>query len=81
MIHIVRIPQRFEHRVGETHRQNILNGFLAQVVVDTEHVLLIEDARDCVRQFAGRFEVVTEWLFDDHPAPLTILTLVQTSVR
>ena len=42
-IDVVGLPQRLEHGVGEAHRHDVLDGFLAQVVVDAEDVLLVED--------------------------------------
>ena len=42
-IDVVGLPQRLEHGVREAHRHDVLDGFLAQVVVDAEDVLLVED--------------------------------------
>ena len=63
------VPERFEHLVGETHREDVLNGFLAQVVVDAEHGVGREDCLHDGVQFACAFKVVTEGLLNDHAAP------------
>ena len=69
VVNVVRVPERFKHLVGETHCQDVLHGFLAEVVVDAEHCVGREDCLHDGVQFACAFKVVTEGLFDDHAAP------------
>jgi hypothetical protein len=38
------VPQRLEHDVGKAQRQQVLDGFLAQIVVDAEDAILGEGA-------------------------------------
>ena len=37
VVHERPVPDRLEHRVGEAQRQHVLDGLLAEVVVDPEH--------------------------------------------
>ena len=39
----VAVPDRLEHGVGEPERHHVLDGLLAQVVVDAEDLALVED--------------------------------------
>ena len=36
VVHVAPVPDRLEQRIGETERQNVLHGLLAQVMVDAE---------------------------------------------
>ena len=63
------VPDRLEHLVGEAQRQDVLDGFLAQVVVDAEHLVGREDLMDDLVQFLGAGEVVAEGLLDDRTPP------------
>ncbi len=69
VIHVVGVPEGLEHLVGETHRQDVLNGFLAQVVVDAEYCVGREDCLHDGVQFACALKVVAEGLLNDHAAP------------
>src|SRR5690606_39695734 len=51
---VARVPQRLEQRVAETQRQQVLYAFLAQVVVDPEHAVLVEHTGDAVVDEIGR---------------------------
>ena len=42
MMDIVPIPQRFENAIGKTRDQEILNGFLSQVMIDAIDIFFIE---------------------------------------
>ena len=37
VVDVVAVPDRLEQLVGEAQRQHVLDGLLAQVVVDPEH--------------------------------------------
>ena len=43
VVDVVAVPDRLEQRVGEPQRHQVLDGLLAQVVVDPEHLRLVED--------------------------------------
>ncbi len=69
VVHVLGVPQRLEELVGEAQRQQVLDGFLAQVVVDPEHRVGREDRFDDLVQLARGEQVVAERLFDDHAGP------------
>src|SRR3546814_4474082 len=43
MIDAAGVPQRLEHQVGESQRQQVLDGFLAEIMVDAEGALRSEE--------------------------------------
>ena len=61
----VPVPDRLEHHVREPEGHHVLDGLLAQVVVDPEDLALAERVVDDVLQRAGRLEVGAERLLDD----------------
>ena len=42
VVYIATVPQRLENTIAEAERQNVLNRFLAQVMVDAVHLRLIK---------------------------------------
>ena len=40
--HMVAVPDRLEHRIGETRVEDVLHRLLAEIVVDAEDVLFGE---------------------------------------
>ncbi len=77
VVHIVRVPQRLEQLVRETQRQDVLDRFLTQVVVDPEHRIRREHRLHNVVQLPGGLQVMPERLLDHHPPPLLALSLRQ----
>ena len=80
-IDVVGLPQRLEHGVREAHRHDVLDGFLAQVVVDAEDILLVKNLRDDVGELLRGLKVVSERLLDDDATPFAALSLVQAGIR
>ena len=54
VVHVLPVPDRLEDRVGEPEHQKILDGLLAQVVIDAVHLVLGEGAADARVQRAAR---------------------------
>lgn len=77
VVHVVRVPERFEQLVGKAQRQDVLHRLLAEVVVDPEDRVRRKDRLHNVVELAGGLEVVPERLFDHDPAPLVALGLGQ----
>ena len=67
---VVAVPDRLEERVGEAEEEDVLDGRLAEEVIDPEDALLREDAQQRAVELAGRSEVAPERLFDDDAAAL-----------
>ncbi len=72
----VAVPHRLEHRVGEPQRQQVLDGLLAQVVVDPEDVLGGEDLVHQPVEVLAALQVVAERLLDHDAPPATALGVV-----
>ena len=45
VVDVMPVPQWFEYRVGESKDEQVLDGFLAEVVIDAEDLLLREPLR------------------------------------
>ncbi len=69
VVHITAVPDRLVQLVGEAQRQDVLDGFLAQVVVDPEHRVRGEHGTERLVERAGARQVVPERLLDHHPPP------------
>ena len=69
VIDVAAIPHRLEHAVAEPEHQHVLHCFLAEVVIDAIHLLLVEVLVREPVQRARAVEVDAEWLLDDDPAP------------
>ena len=67
------VPQRLVQLVGKAQRHEVLHRFFAEIVVDAEDRVLVEDFRDHVVELASRFEIVPEGLFDDDAPPPVVL--------
>src|SRR5207245_3619458 len=71
----VPVPERLEQRVGEAKHENVLDGFLAEVVVDAVDLALVELGVDEAVQFPSRGQVVAEGLFDDEAFPAAVVAI------
>jgi len=63
MVDMPGVPQRLEQRIAEAQRDKVLHGFLAEVVVDAEGLLLSEAAPECVVDRRGGFEIAPDGFF------------------
>ncbi len=60
------VPDGLEEAVREAEREDVLDGFLPEVVVDPEDLLLVEHGVDALVQLARALDVGAERLLDDH---------------
>jgi hypothetical protein len=67
MIDMGAVPQRLEQRIGEAQSQQVLDRFLAEIMVDPERALFGKGGGDRVVDLAARFEIRTERLFERQP--------------
>ncbi len=67
VVDVVAVPKRLEHAVGEPERQHVLHRLLAEIVVDAEDLVLLEDREHAPVELASLLERGTEGLLDDHP--------------
>ena len=70
--HVVTVPQRLEDPVGETEHEKVLDGLLAEVVIDAIDLVLAKDQTQMAVERPSALVVVPEGLLDDdaRPAPL-----------
>ena len=45
MVDVIAIPDRLEHAVGEAQHQDVLDGFLAEVMIDPVDLVLVDELR------------------------------------
>ena len=65
VIDVVPVPDVLEYAVRKAEDQDVLHRLLAQVVIDAEDLVLVEDLVHLIVQRARRFQVVPERLLDD----------------
>ena len=65
VLDVVAIPHRLEKRVREAEVEDVLDGFLAEVVIDAEDAVFRKRVVQHRVQLARRLEVPAEWLLDD----------------
>ena len=70
VVDVLAVPERLEERVGEAEHQDVLDGLLAEVVVDAVDLPLGEQRAQAAAQRPRRGEVAAEGLLDDDPRPL-----------
>ena len=80
VIDVAAVPDRLEDAVAEAERQDVLNGFLAEVVVDPIELRLIEHGEQVAVERPCGIEVVSERLLHHHPAPAVALLGRQAGV-
>ena len=69
VVDVAAVPDGFEDSVGESEHQNVLNRFLAQVVVDAIDLAFLQGLDELSIQGPGRLQIVAVGLFDDDPSP------------
>ena len=72
VVHIAPVPNRLEQRVGEPERQDVLHGFLAQVMIDPENLSFVKGTGESAVQRHCERKVVPDGLFDDQSRPFPV---------
>ena len=70
VIHIAAVPDRLEDAVAEPERHDVLDGLLAEIVIDAVDLRFLGRGEDLLIERARRLEVAAERLFDDDAPPL-----------
>src|SRR5262249_27842108 len=68
--YVIAIPDRLEKGIAKTRVQNILNRFLTEKMIDTEYGCLLEDVAQNLIELFRRFQIASEWFFDDYASIL-----------
>src|SRR5208282_875704 len=72
MVDVAAVPDRLEDAVGETENQDVLNRFLAEIMVDAINLALLKDFSKILIEGASAFKVPAKRLLDYQPPPGTI---------
>src|SRR5688572_4236409 len=57
------VPNGFKKRISKARIQNVLNGLLAEKVIDAKNVPLAEVLMESPIQRSRRFQVAAKWFF------------------
>ncbi len=76
VVHVAAVPDRLENPIGEPEYHQVLHRFLAQVMIDAEHLRFVQATGKRGIEFAGRRQIMSKRLFDDHAPPVLGLALV-----
>ena len=74
---VLAIPDRLEERIREPEIQQILNGFLGQVVIDSEDLGFVERGVQDPVEVPGRLEAPAERLLEYDPGAVRAARLVE----
>lgn len=69
IVDIIRVPYRFEDEVCEPENENILNGLLAEIVIDAVNLPLVQRPAESEVESAGRFKIMSERFFQHDMTP------------
>ena len=69
VIDMIAIPDRLEHSVGKAQHQNVLHGFLAEIMIDPVDLVLVYQLEQRLVQRARRGEIGAERFFHHQPPP------------
>src|SRR5215475_4644480 len=58
-------PERLEERIGEPEKDHILDGTLAEIMIDAKDMLFIEDAEQDLIELARGCKVPAKRFFED----------------
>uniref|UniRef100_E6PY25 Uncharacterized protein n=1 Tax=mine drainage metagenome TaxID=410659 RepID=E6PY25_9ZZZZ len=65
VVDVVAIPDWLEDAVAEAEDEDVLDGFLAEIVIDAEDLFFLEDGIDAAVQLFGGVQIVAEGFLDD----------------
>ena len=68
-LHAIAVPQRFEDRVGEAEREEVLDRVLPEVVIDAACLRLVEVLVNQLVELPRGPEIAAEWLLDNDARP------------
>src|SRR4029077_15263222 len=82
MIDEARSPDRLEDRVGESEHHQILDGLLAEGMIDSENLTLVEMPRELAVDLRRAREVVADWFFhhDAGEGPSGLMRMYQSGL-
>ena len=69
VVDVIAIPDRLEQSVGEAQHQDVLHRLLAEIMVDAENLILLENAEKLLIERPRGSEIGAERLLDDDAPP------------
>src|SRR5437763_8457587 len=66
------VPDRFKNAVTESKDEDVLHGFLAEIMIDSINLIFLQYSFDIAIQFLCRLEVRAEGLFDYYSPPAVL---------
>ena len=72
VVDVIAIPDRLKKPVGEAQHHDVLHRFLAEIVIDAENLVFLENAEQLLIQRMRTGKVGAERLFDDDPPPRAV---------
>src|SRR5438445_2421840 len=80
VVNVTSVPDRLKDGIVETEDHDVLYGFLAQIVIVAIDLVFLQPTLDLAVLALRRFQVVSKWLFNHHPAPAALVLDRQTSL-
>src|SRR5262249_54060035 len=78
VVHVAPVPDGLEDSVAEAEHQDVLDRFLAEIMIDAEDLVLSQDFANLLVQLPGGFQVTAERLFEYNAPPLAVLLASET---
>src|ERR1700730_10290300 len=78
VIDIAAVPYRLENTVGKSKNEDILDGFLAEIMIDAINLLLSQHLKKLSVEIFRGLQIVAKGLFDHDPPPLSRLLTRET---
>src|SRR5436190_15838912 len=72
VVDVIAVPYRLEHPVSKAKYEYVLNGFLAEVMIDSIDLPLFQDLQKIGIQFLRRSQVMTERLLENEASPMAL---------
>ncbi len=79
VVDVVGIPDRLKNHVGKAQQKDVLDGFLAEVVVNAVNLFFVQVLTQALVKLLGAGQVKAKRLFKDHMSPTFGVSLVQQS--
>src|SRR5213593_166519 len=73
VVNKVAVPDWLQDSIRKAKKKNILDRFLAEIVIDSIDLVLVKDLVQLVIQFARGSQIAAEWFFDNDPRPSAAL--------
>ena len=80
VVDVIAVPDRLKQAVGKTQHHDVLHRLLAEIVIDAEDLVFLENAKELVIERKGAGEIGAKRLFDDDAPPRTLTRSINAAV-